>query len=213
MEMAGGAMLGYCAMGSVVMASAPISMMTMASTHAKTGRSMKKLTTAGALLCGVPSGRGSRLRRLLIRRPVLLGHHLDAGLRRLDPVDDDAVPGIEPGSHQPLIADSAIGLESPQLDGIVRTHQECIGRAFLIVADALLRRQHGTLTHAFLDLFAHEHARQEYTLGIGHQRAQRDRARALVHRHLGKLQCAGAGAVAAILPPHPHPGLSPLGLL
>src|SRR3977135_4071353 len=48
MEMAGGAMLGYCAMGSVVTASAPISMMTMASTQAKTGRSMKKLTMAGA---------------------------------------------------------------------------------------------------------------------------------------------------------------------
>ncbi len=48
MEMAGGAMLGYCAMGSVVTARAPISMMTMASTQAKTGRSMKKLTMAGA---------------------------------------------------------------------------------------------------------------------------------------------------------------------
>src|ERR1700733_2123519 len=114
MEMAGGAMLGYCAMGSVVMASPPISMMTMASTQAKTGRSMKKLTMAGGLLCGGLSGRGLRLRRLLIRRSVLLGHHFGAGLRRLDPFDDDAVPGLEPRSHQPLIADSAIGLESPQ---------------------------------------------------------------------------------------------------
>src|SRR5271167_2213078 len=47
MEIAGGAMAGYCAMGSVVIANAPISMMTMASTQAKTGRSMKKLTMAG----------------------------------------------------------------------------------------------------------------------------------------------------------------------
>src|SRR5580658_2832364 len=46
MEMAGGAMAGYCAMGSVVTARAPISMMTMAITQAKTGRSMKKLTMA-----------------------------------------------------------------------------------------------------------------------------------------------------------------------
>jgi hypothetical protein len=73
----------------------------------------------------------------------------------------DAVPGLEPRSHQPLIADRAIGPDGPQLDGIVRTHHECIGLTPLIVADALLRRQHGTLTHAFLDLFAHEHARQE----------------------------------------------------
>src|SRR5580692_11582183 len=104
MEMAGGAMAGYCAMGSVVMASAPISMMTMASTQANTGRSMKKLTMAG-LLCGVLGGRGSRLRRFLVRRPVLLGHHFGAGLRRLDPLDDDAVSRLEPRSHQPLIAD------------------------------------------------------------------------------------------------------------
>src|SRR5579863_2359132 len=48
MEMAGGAMLGYCAMGSVVMASAPASMITMASTQAKMGRLMKKLTMAAA---------------------------------------------------------------------------------------------------------------------------------------------------------------------
>ena len=39
-------MAGYCAMGSVVTASAPISMMTIAMTQAKTGRSMKKLTMA-----------------------------------------------------------------------------------------------------------------------------------------------------------------------
>src|SRR5690349_596219 len=48
MEMAGGAMLGYCAMGRVVMASAPASITTIASTQAKIGRSMKKLTMAAA---------------------------------------------------------------------------------------------------------------------------------------------------------------------
>jgi hypothetical protein len=35
-----------------VMASAPISMMTMAITQAKTGRSMKKLTMAGGYFAG-----------------------------------------------------------------------------------------------------------------------------------------------------------------
>src|SRR5262249_52326538 len=48
MAMAGGAMLGYCEMGRVLMASAPASMTTMASTQAKIGRSMKKLTMARA---------------------------------------------------------------------------------------------------------------------------------------------------------------------
>src|ERR1700678_2944064 len=58
MEMAGGAILGYCAMGRVVMASAPISMMTMAITQAKTGRSIKKLTMAGAYFAGPSAAAG-----------------------------------------------------------------------------------------------------------------------------------------------------------
>jgi hypothetical protein len=37
-------MLGYCAMGRVVIASAPASITTIANTQAKMGRSMKKLT-------------------------------------------------------------------------------------------------------------------------------------------------------------------------
>ena len=200
-------------MGSVVMASAPASMMTMAITQAKIGRSMKKLTMAGAYFAEACSGRGLRLRRLLIRRPVLLGHDLGAGLRQLHPLDDDAVAGLEPGSHQPLIADGAIGREGPQLDVVVRTDDECGGLTLLIVADALLRHQHGILPHAFLDLLAHEHARQQQTLGIGQQRAQRDRARGLVHGHLGELQGAGVGVVAAVFQPYLHLGLPRLVLL
>src|SRR3569833_4149058 len=45
MEIAGGAMLGYWAIGSVASASPPASMITMAITQAKIGLSMKKLTT------------------------------------------------------------------------------------------------------------------------------------------------------------------------
>src|SRR5262244_2759986 len=53
MAMAGGAMLGYCDMGSVRMASAPASMTTMANTQANIGRSMKKLTMAGTYSAAV----------------------------------------------------------------------------------------------------------------------------------------------------------------
>src|ERR1700752_1969379 len=48
MAMAGGAMAGYGEMGRVLMAITPASMTTMASTQAKMGRSMKKLTMARA---------------------------------------------------------------------------------------------------------------------------------------------------------------------
>src|SRR5579871_6168447 len=43
--MAGGAMLGYCAIGKVLTASPPANMITIAITQAKIGLSMKKLTT------------------------------------------------------------------------------------------------------------------------------------------------------------------------
>jgi hypothetical protein len=39
---AGGAMVGYCSIGRLVAAMPPASMVTMAMTQAKTGRSMKK---------------------------------------------------------------------------------------------------------------------------------------------------------------------------
>ena len=47
MVTAGGAMVGYCAIGRVKIASPPANMMTMAITQAKIGRSMKKRDMAG----------------------------------------------------------------------------------------------------------------------------------------------------------------------
>ncbi len=52
MLIAGGAMLGYCAMGRLVIESAPASIMMMAMTHAKTGRSMKNLDIVNFLSRG-----------------------------------------------------------------------------------------------------------------------------------------------------------------
>ena len=50
---AGGTMLGYCAMGSRTIESAPATMMRMAMTHANTGRSMKNLDI-GNCVSGCP---------------------------------------------------------------------------------------------------------------------------------------------------------------
>src|SRR5579862_5933927 len=100
MAMAGGAMLGYCAIGSVVMASAPASMTTIANTQAKIGRSMKKLTMAGLLLSRRDCPPRAGLARL---RPILLGHHLGTRLGLLDSLDDDSIAGLQPRAHHPLI--------------------------------------------------------------------------------------------------------------
>src|ERR1700729_424962 len=103
MAMAGGAMLGYCAIGRVLMASAPPSMMTMARTHANIGRSIKKSDTSLLLRL---------LRRTGRRRFELIGRHfmgVDHASRahRLDADHDDLVAGRYAGAHQPLIAHAA----------------------------------------------------------------------------------------------------------
>src|SRR5690349_16139770 len=49
---AGGAILGYCAIGRPVMQSAPATVMKMAMTHAKTGRSMKNLDIGKRFVTG-----------------------------------------------------------------------------------------------------------------------------------------------------------------
>ena len=53
MPISGGAIEGYCATGSWRMASPPASMMRMATTHAKMGRSMKNLGKSGCSALGV----------------------------------------------------------------------------------------------------------------------------------------------------------------
>src|SRR5580658_8208176 len=178
--MAGGAILGYCAMGNVPMASTPASITMIASTQAKIGRSMKKLTMAERLFRGSAGRgcRGSRWRALFTRcRRVLLGRDLGTRFCRLQSFYDDAIADLEPRGHHPLIGSGAISRENPELYYIVRAHDQRVGLALLIVRDALLRCQHRVLTRALLDLLAHEHARQQQAFGIGHQRSQRDRAR------------------------------------
>ena len=58
----GGAMSGYCSSGSVKMDKPPASMMTMASTHAKMGRLMKKGAMVRVCSAGGIAGRGGRHR-------------------------------------------------------------------------------------------------------------------------------------------------------
>src|SRR5262245_25677994 len=99
---AGGARLGNCAMGRRRIEITPPSMMIIAMTHAKTGRSMKNLDIV--YLLGGPKlvrrggcGRrrsGRRLRRNLDRRT-----RADA----LQVVDDHLVTGFQAGRHEPLV--------------------------------------------------------------------------------------------------------------
>src|SRR6478735_1843358 len=99
-------MLGYCATGRVKAATPPISTMTIASTLASTGRSMKNLE--------IMAGPGSLRRR---RRD---GGELASRDRPAVGRDHDAVVGLEAGVDHPQAADQqGAQRDAPLLDHVV----------------------------------------------------------------------------------------------
>src|SRR5580698_2185065 len=117
MEIAGGAMLGYCATGRVTTASPPASMITIAITHAKIGRSMKKFATAPFL-----RARGGRGRRSGCGRARRCGglHFLwfyrGSGFRELHAFNNHTVASLHAVGHEPVVADRAFRHQRAQLD-------------------------------------------------------------------------------------------------
>src|SRR2546423_7616034 len=94
---AGGAMFGYCSIGSAVIDSAPASMMTIAITHANTGLSMKKrdIDTSASRL---PLFDWKRRRN---------GPDRNAWPEILHAFHDQPVALLEAGGHQPIVPDPA----------------------------------------------------------------------------------------------------------
>src|SRR4051794_15956100 len=109
----GGAMSGYCSIGSDRMPPIPASMVTIAITHAKIGRSMqgreiiRRSAPRGpaAAAAAAAAGAGALPRRRACR------HRLDllAGLDPDQPLDDHLVARVEAGGDDPLVADRAVG--------------------------------------------------------------------------------------------------------
>src|SRR5580704_19021746 len=195
MAIAGGAMLGYCAIGRVRIASPPPSMMTMARTHANIGRSMKKSDTR--LLLRLLRRTGSR-RFELVGRHFMRVYHA-AGAHRLDADDDDLIARRHARAHQPLIAYGTVGFDDVHRCLVIITNHRygCLAEA--VVPDGALRDEQTLLVDTFFQALAHEHAGQQDTLRIGKHRPQRDRTRAWVYCDFGKLQLAGKRIRRAIL--------------
>src|SRR3984885_13210844 len=148
MEIAGGAMLGYCATGRVTTASPPASMITIAITHAKIGRSMKKLATAPFL-----RARGGRGRRSGCRCGGLhfLWFYRGAGFCELHAFNNHTVASLHAVGHEPLVADGALRYQRAQLPLVIGADHEGRGFAFLIVGDRHLRHEYRIRPGALLD--------------------------------------------------------------
>src|SRR5450756_1728017 len=129
--MDGGATDGYCEIGSCVVATPPITSMNSASTHAKTGRSMKNWAMKrGPLLAGgggrrfrCRGGRGFTAvgcgRRCRLPRH---GFHWRAGLQFLETIDHHLLAGFQSLEHDPLPILCRADLDRARRHFAVRTH-------------------------------------------------------------------------------------------
>src|SRR5882672_11402018 len=116
-------MAGYCITGSRTAAIPPASISTIASTHAKTGRSMKNCE-----ITGPPSALRDACGRLAARArlpPVDLDRlHFRAGPHFLKPVEDHALARAQPGVDEPIVTDHASRGDHPLRDVVVVADDE-----------------------------------------------------------------------------------------
>src|SRR5690625_1457352 len=127
MLMVGGAMVGYMDTGRTAMARPPASMMRMAMTQAKTGRSMKKFAI---------SAPGSRV-------AVGCGPHAHRHARTdaLQAGDHHSVPRGQALLHQPLIPQGQGNRDGALLDGVLGRQHQSTGAALGIALNAPLGHQ------------------------------------------------------------------------
>src|SRR5207302_11102471 len=136
--MVGGAISGYCAIGSVESAMTPTSVMTMLITPAKIGRSMKKcgkfmptavaappsffvLRLRGAFLC-VRAASGCLFRN---RRDF----HSD--LQQLQTSGDNFLAVLQSGFHDAFAFEKGASLKFTAFDSIIGFHDELVFQALL----------------------------------------------------------------------------------
>ena len=142
----GGATLGYCATGSVVIAATPASMIAMAMTHAKIGRWTKKWLMAVAQ---PPSFAGTGLTTA-------------PGLILFRPSTTSRSPAFRPERHEPFVTQSAVSNDVSLNHAIASVEDHCGRVAVRSPGNALLGRKHRVAHCPLYDLDAHEHARQQH---------------------------------------------------
>src|SRR3954468_24606963 len=188
----GGLICGYCEIGRPWKARAPASTITIDSTAAKIGRSMKKTenmvsalgrlrSAAGGGLLGAGRGLlGSRRGRLRLRRRALMDGDLDPGPHFLRAFHDDPLARLHSGIDHGKIVGGAAHLD--RAHGhlvVVADYQERLPSLGLL--DGLLRHEHRVLPLFDEHPHAHEQPRPEKAVGIGELAPDRDRSGCRVH--------------------------------
>src|SRR5215471_5464379 len=161
-------MPGYCMTGSRTAAIPPVSISTIASTHANTGRSMKKCEITDRSALRDAAGRFAL--RLGFFPADLDGLHVIARPHLLQPVEDHALAGVKAGADQPIVADHASSGDASLRHDVAVADHEHDGIAALVARDAALRNEEGVAFHRLRELSAHEHAGQQLAARIREQR-------------------------------------------
>src|SRR5262249_30121510 len=171
--MIGGAISGYCAIGSRAKATAPRMTKTIETTEAKIGRSMKKCEkrirrrpywvqrdreitdpTGSWLLLSRGLGRGRG-------RTLLLRVHLHPGPRPHQAVDDEAIVGGQPVLDHALTVDQLAQRHiTLARDTLAVDHEHIFARLF--AQDGAIRHQQRRIGGRTRHAHAREHAGREY---------------------------------------------------
>ena len=191
-EINGGAIAGYCAIGSERMERPPANMMTIAITQAKIGRSMKKLTI-------------SALQRQAAcvdtRRAPFDRAHGRAGLDLLPTLDNQALADRDAAAHQPSIANRACRAQRPLLDFVLAIDDQRHGLTPCVVCDTLLRNEQPVVVDGLRDECAHVHARQQESIRIREPCPQPDHTGGFIDGDVGEGQHAHVLVFAAVVEP------------
>src|SRR6185295_505015 len=196
-----GATSGYWATGRDMIAPMPISMMMIAITQAKIGRSMKIRDIGG--LAAPPLG--VHFLELLGRRRLdALG---GAGRDRLDrcavlevggALGDHFLAAGEALGHDPILPLHAVGDDDPLDHAVAGADHEQRRIALGIAGDRRLRHEEGAGVDRLGEARGDEHARQKHRLRVGEAGAEGHRARRLVDQHLAELDRAAEPIFAAV---------------
>src|SRR5262245_14262576 len=155
----GGAMSGYCAIGSVKLATRPAMTMMIAMTPASTGRSMKNFEN----MVG-----GSSVRRGRAGVRFLLGGSLrddfGAGAQLHEVVEDHGVAGVETLADDPVVVHPFAGFDGALRRLAVRAERP--DEATLASLQHRGLRHRDDLLRAGVDPHFHELARQDLELGV-----------------------------------------------
>ena len=194
-------MSGNCASGIAKIAIRPASVITIETTKARRGRSMKTFEIILAQLsrCGLCGSAGGRR---FARR------HRHAGPHLLDALDDHPLARLQAVPDHRLRALRGAERDPPRLHLVVLADHQHVGAGLIDLERRLRHRQH-RLGRARLDPDADELAVDQQALGIGQLGAHRHRVGALVDLHVEEVDLARLVVQRAVRQRRPGPPAAP----